>query len=148
MESAAEVGPAGAAAASHAEVGPAAAAASQRFVGWLYAGVMGVCSAGVGAEALNVLVGWIAAGCDAEGGGALKGEPAPLAPPLENDALREGAAPPPPPLENDGFVEGGGAVEDPTMELPSAKLTSLSGAVFPLKNSDVVRDGSIDGAGG
>jgi hypothetical protein len=38
--------------------------------------------------------------------------------------------------------------EDPTIELPSAKLTSLRGAVFPLKYSDAVRDGSIDGAGG
>ena len=103
---------------------------------------MGVCSAGVGAEALNVLVGWIAAGRDAEGGGALKGEPPP--PPLENDALGEGAAA----LENDALVEGGGAAEDPTTELPSAKLTSLSGAVFPLKNSDADRDGSIEGAGG
>ena len=102
---------------------------------------MGVCSAGVGAEALNVLVGWIAAGRDAEGGGALNGEP-----PLENDALGEGTAPPP--LENDALVEGGGAAEDPTIELPSARLTSLSGAVFPLKNSDAVRDGSMDGAGG
>ena len=105
---------------------------------------MGVCSAGVGAEALNVLVGWIAAGRDAVDGGALGGAPAPA--PLENDALGEGA--PPPPLENDAFVEGGGAAEDPTIELPSAKLTSLSGAVFPLKNSDAVRDGSMDGAGG
>ena len=102
----------------------------------------GVCSAGVGAEALNVLVGWIAAGRDAAGGGALEGETPP--PPLENDALGEGAAP----LENDAFVGGGGAAEDPTIELPSAKLTSLSGAVFPLKNSDAVRDGSMDGAGG
>ena len=132
---------------SAAEVGAAAAAgASQLFVGWLYAGVMGVCSAGVGAEALNVLVGWIAAGRDAEGGGAL-GEAPPPAPPLENDALGEEAAAPPP-LENDAFVGGGGAAEDPTIELPFAKLTSLSGAVFPLKNSDAVRDGSMDGAGG
>lgn len=96
----------------------------------------------MGAEALNVLVGCIAAGA---GGGALGG-----APPLEYDALGEGAAAPL--LENDdALVEGGGAAaaeEDPTTELPSAKLTSLSGAVFPLKNSDAVRDGSIDGAGG
>ena len=105
---------------------------------------MGVCSAGVGAEALNVLVGWIAAGRDAEGGGAL-GEAPPA--PLENDALGEEAAAPPP-LENDAFVGGGRAAEDPTIELPSAKLTSLSGAVFPLKNSDAVREGSMDGAGG
>ena len=105
---------------------------------------MGVCSAGVGAEALNVLVGCIAAGRDAVDGGAL-GEAPP--PPLENDALGEEAAPLPPP-ENDAFVGGGGAPEDPTIELPSAKLTSLSGAVFPLKNSDADRDGSIDGAGG
>ena len=96
---------------------------------------------GVGAEALKVLVGWIVAGRDAEGGGALGG-----APPLENDALGEGAAPPP--LENDALVGGGGAAEDPTIELPSARLTSLRGAVFPLKNSDAVRDGLIDGAGG
>ena len=125
---------------SAAEVGEAAGAAgaSQLFVGWLYAGVMGVCSAGVGAEALNVLVGWIAAG--AAGLGAEGGAPPP---PLENDALGEVAT-----LENDAFVGGGGAPEDPTIELPSAKLTSLSGAVFPLKNSDAVRDGSIDGAGG
>ena len=128
---------------SAAEVGEAAAA-SQLFVGWLYAGVMGVCSAGVGAEALNVLVGWIVAGRDAEGGGALGGAPPAAPPPLENDALGEGAAP----LENDAFVGGGRAAEDPTIELPSAKLTSLSGAVFPLKNSDAVRDGSMDGAGG
>ena len=127
---------------SAADVGAAAAGASQLFVGWLYAGVMGVCSAGVGAEALNVLVGCIAAGRDAEGGGALGDAP----PPLENDALGEGAAPLP--LENGTFVVGGGAAEDPTIELPSAKLTSLSGAVFPLKNSDADRDGSMDGAGG
>jgi hypothetical protein len=107
---------------------------------------------GVGAEALNVLVGWIAAGAaglGAEGAGALGGAPAPP-PPLENDTL--GEAPPPPPLENDALVGGGalgGAVaEDPTIELPSARLTSLRGAVFPLKYSDAVRDGSIDGAGG
>jgi len=101
--------------------------------------VTGVCSTVVGAEALNVRVGWIAAGR-----GALGGAP----PPLENDALGEGAAPPP--LENDALLGGAveGAADDPTIELPSAKLMSLSGAGFPLKNSDAVRDGSMDGAGG
>lgn len=34
------------------------------------------------------------------------------------------------------------------MEEPSARLTSLRGATFPLKNSEAEREGSIDGAGG
>ena len=32
--------------------------------------------------------------------------------------------------------------------LPSARLTSLTGATLPLKNSAASREGSIEGAGG
>lgn len=36
----------------------------------------------------------------------------------------------------------------PVIIEPSARLTSLRGATFPLKNSEALREGSIDGAGG
>ena len=46
-------------------------------------------------------------------------------------------------------VEDGTALGlGPEIVDPSARLTSLRGATFPLKNSDALKDGSIDGAGG
>jgi hypothetical protein len=43
-----------------------------------------------------------------------------------------------------GIAPGGG----PEMVLPSARLTSLTAATLPLKNSAALREGSIEGAGG
>ena len=36
----------------------------------------------------------------------------------------------------------------PEIELPSARLTSLTAATLPLKNSAALREGSMEGAGG
>jgi len=79
-------------------------------------------AAGAGAEALNVLVGWIA-----EGGG------------IEAATGVAGVA-----AENDGTALGGG----PAKVDPLSRLTSLRGMTLPLKNSAALREGSIEGAGG
>jgi hypothetical protein len=44
----------------------------------------------------------------------------------------------------EGIAPGRG----PETVLPSARLTSLSAATLPLKNSAALREGSIEGAGG
>jgi len=79
-------------------------------------------AAGAGAEALNVLVGWMV-----EGGG------------IEAATGVAGVA-----AENDGTALGGG----PANVDPLSRLTSLRGTTLPLKNSAALREGSIEGAGG
>ena len=44
----------------------------------------------------------------------------------------------------EGIAPGRG----PEIELPSARLTSLTAATLPLKNSGALSDGSREGAGG
>ena len=82
----------------------------------------GGAAAGVGAEALNVLVGWMAEGGDTEAVTGVAGVAA----------------------ENDGTALGGG----PARMDPLSRLTSLRGTTLPLKNSEALREGSIEGAGG
>jgi hypothetical protein len=79
-------------------------------------------AAGLGAEALNVLVGWVAEGGGTEAGTGVAGVAD----------------------ENDGTAVGGG----PLSVDPLSRLTSLRGATLPLKNSEALREGSIEGAGG
>ena len=45
-------------------------------------------------------------------------------------------------------AEGIAPAREPETGLPSARLTSLSVATLPLKNSAALREGSIEGAGG
>lgn len=45
-------------------------------------------------------------------------------------------------------VGGTALAVGPEKTLPSAKLTSFLGAVFPLKNSEALKEGSMEGAGG
>jgi hypothetical protein len=46
--------------------------------------------------------------------------------------------------EAEGIAPGRG----PETELPSARLTSLTAATLPLKNSAALSEGSMEGAGG
>lgn len=47
-----------------------------------------------------------------------------------------------------GNAEGIAPGRGPEIALPSARLTSLTAATLPLKNSAALREGSIEGAGG
>lgn len=49
-----------------------------------------------------------------------------------------------PELEEDGIADGGG----PVAAEPVSRSTKFLGAVLPLKNSEAVSAGSVDGAGG
>jgi len=87
---------------------------------------------GGGSEILTAVGGGAAAGVDAE---ALK----------DRVGIGDGGAAEVGGGDNaEGIAPGRG----PEIVLPSARLTSLTAATLPLKNSAALRDGSIEGAGG
>ena len=47
-----------------------------------------------------------------------------------------------------GIAEGTAPGRGPERVLPSSRLTSLTAATLPLKNSAALREGSTEGAGG
>jgi hypothetical protein len=49
---------------------------------------------------------------------------------------------------DEGNAEGIAPGRGPEIELPSARLTRLTAATLPLKNSAALSDGSMEGAGG